>query len=38
VWTQQQITDLGPFRAARADVLGALALEETRTDERSRQF
>src|SRR5205814_7072281 len=23
-----QITDLGPFRAARADVLGALALEE----------
>jgi len=26
---RQQITDLGPFRAARADVLGALALEET---------
>ena len=26
---QQQITDLGPFRAARADVLRALALEET---------
>ena len=26
---QQQITDLGPFRAARADVLHALALEET---------
>jgi glycosyltransferase involved in cell wall biosynthesis len=25
----QQITDLGPFRAARADVLRALALEET---------
>jgi glycosyltransferase involved in cell wall biosynthesis len=25
----QQITDLGPFRAARADVLAALALEET---------
>jgi glycosyltransferase involved in cell wall biosynthesis len=25
----QQLTDLGPFRAARADVLGALALEET---------
>jgi glycosyltransferase involved in cell wall biosynthesis len=24
----QRITDLGPFRAARADVLGALALEE----------
>jgi glycosyltransferase involved in cell wall biosynthesis len=26
---QQRITDLGPFRAARADVLQALALEET---------
>jgi glycosyltransferase involved in cell wall biosynthesis len=26
---QQRITDLGPFRAARADVLRALALEET---------
>ena len=26
---KQQITDLGPFRAARADVLRALALEET---------
>jgi glycosyltransferase involved in cell wall biosynthesis len=26
---QQRITDLGPFRAARADVLHALALEET---------
>jgi hypothetical protein len=26
---QQQITDLGPFRAVRADVLRALALEET---------
>jgi glycosyltransferase involved in cell wall biosynthesis len=25
----QKITDLGPFRAVRADVLGALALEET---------
>jgi hypothetical protein len=25
----QKITDLGPFRAARADVLRALALEET---------
>lgn len=25
----QRITDLGPFRAARANVLGALALEET---------
>jgi len=25
----QQLTDLGPFRAARADVLRALALEET---------
>jgi glycosyltransferase involved in cell wall biosynthesis len=25
----QRITDLGPFRAARADTLGALALEET---------
>ena len=25
----QRITDLGPFRAARADVLNALALEET---------
>jgi hypothetical protein len=24
----QRITDLGPFRAARADVIGALALEE----------
>lgn len=26
---RQHITDLGPFRAARADVLNALALEET---------
>ena len=26
---QQRITDLGPFRAARADVLRILALEET---------
>ncbi len=26
---QQRITDLGPFRAARAEVLRALALEET---------
>jgi len=26
---KQRITDLGPFRAARADVLGALVLEET---------
>ena len=26
---RQRLTDLGPFRAARADVLGALALEET---------
>jgi hypothetical protein len=25
----QRITDLGPFRAARADVLRKLALEET---------